>query len=95
MLRDGFDLSRETMANRMIKVAEKWIKPLYKLMKKQLLTGSVIYADETVFKCSKRTVKHRSRIRECGFTVLMSVPTKLYGYLSTSRKEQENALNGF
>ena len=30
-LRDGFELSRATMANWMIKVAEKWLKPLYKL----------------------------------------------------------------
>ena len=43
--RDGFALSRATMANRIIKVAEKWLKPLYKLMKKQLLSGNVIYAD--------------------------------------------------
>ena len=46
--RDGFSLSRATMANWIIKVAEKWLKPLYKLMKKQLLEGSAIYADETV-----------------------------------------------
>ena len=42
-LRDGFALSRATMANWIIKVAEKWLKPLYKVMKKQLLSGNVIY----------------------------------------------------
>ena len=56
-LRDGFDLSRATMANWMIKVAEKWLKPLYKLMKKQLLEGSVIYADETVVQVLKEEGK--------------------------------------
>ena len=42
-LRDGFALSRATMANWIINVAEKWLKPLYKVMKKQLLSGNVIY----------------------------------------------------
>ena len=56
-LRDGFELSRATMANWMIKVAEKWLKPLYKLMKKQLLAGSVIYADETVVQVLKEEGK--------------------------------------
>ena len=56
-LRDGFDLKRATMANWMIKVAEKWLKPLYKLMKKQLLEGSVVYADETVVQVLKEEGK--------------------------------------
>lgn len=55
--RDCFALSRATMANWMIKVAEKWLKPLYKLMKKQLLAGSVIYANETVVQVLKEEVK--------------------------------------
>ena len=55
--RDGFALSRATMANWIIKVAEKWLKPLYKLMKKQLLSGSVIYADETVVQVLKEEGK--------------------------------------
>ena len=55
--RDGFALSRATMANWIIKVAEKWLKPLYKVMKKQLLSGSVIYADETVVQVLKEEGK--------------------------------------
>lgn len=65
-LRDGFELSRATMANWMIKVAEKWLKPLYKLMKKRLLESSVIYADETVVRCSRKRARRRNRIPECG-----------------------------
>jgi len=56
-LRDGFELSRATMANWMIKVAEKWLKPLYKLMRKRLLESSVIYADETVVQVLKEEGK--------------------------------------
>ena len=55
--RDGFALSRATMANWIIKVAEKWLKPLYKLMKKQLLASNVIYADETVVQVLKEEGK--------------------------------------
>ena len=55
--RDGFALSRATMANWIIKVAEKWLKPLYKMMKKELLEGNVIYADETVVQVLKEEGK--------------------------------------
>ena len=55
--REGFALTRATMANWIIKVAEKWLKPLYKLMKKQLLASNVIYADETVVQVLKEEGK--------------------------------------
>lgn len=55
--RDGIELSRATMANWVIKVAEKWLKPVYKLMKKELLNSNVIYADETVVQVLKEDGK--------------------------------------
>ena len=35
--RQGVELSRATMANRVIRCAQSWLKPLYKHMKRQLL----------------------------------------------------------
>ena len=46
--REGISLSRATMANWVIQCSEVWLKPLYRHMKQELLTHSVIHADETV-----------------------------------------------
>lgn len=46
--RDGIDLTRATMANWVIQCAQRWLNPLYEHMRKQLLTETVIHADETV-----------------------------------------------
>ena len=44
----GAILSRTTMANWIIWSAEQWIRPICTAMKSELLTSSVIHADETV-----------------------------------------------
>ncbi len=55
--RAGIELSRATMANWIIKVSDKWLKPLYRRMKHYLLEGYVIYADETVVQVLKEDGK--------------------------------------
>ena len=52
--REGISLSRATMANWVIQCSQSWLKPLYKHMKQELLTHSVIHADETVVQVLKR-----------------------------------------
>ena len=47
-IREGVFLSRQTMANWVIRCAEDWLEPLYEKMKTQLLTHEVLHADETV-----------------------------------------------
>jgi transposase len=44
----GVTLSRAILANWVIKPSHEWLEPLYNIMKKQLLTESVVHADETV-----------------------------------------------
>lgn len=46
-LREGIPLSRQTMANWVIRSAEDFLKLLYNKMKTQLLAHDVIHADET------------------------------------------------
>ena len=46
--RQGVALSRQTMANWVIRCTEDWLGPLYERMKKRLLTREVLHADETV-----------------------------------------------
>jgi len=46
--RQGISLSRQTMANWVIRCAEDWLGPLYERMRVQLLAHQVLHADETV-----------------------------------------------
>ena len=55
--REGISLSRATMANWVIQCSQSWLKPLYKHMKQELLTHSVIHADETVVQVLKEDGK--------------------------------------
>jgi len=47
-LREGVSLSRQTMANWVIRCSQDWLEPLYEKMKTQLLSHEVLHADETV-----------------------------------------------
>ena len=98
-LRDGFELSRATMANWMIKVAEKWLKPLYKLMKKQLLESSVIYADETVVQVLKeegKTPQSDSRMWVYGSDLRSGKAIRIFEYQPDRTGERcKRFLSGF
>ena len=56
-MRDGIDISRAAMANRVIQCADKWLEPLYGHMRRQLLTENVIHADETVVQVHREAGK--------------------------------------
>jgi transposase len=47
-LRDGISISRQTMANWLIKCSKDWLEPIYDKMKEHLLAEEVLHADETV-----------------------------------------------
>jgi len=51
--RNGVQLSRNTLANWVIKCSLEWLKPIYKRMRKHLLTEPLISADETVVQVLK------------------------------------------
>ena len=46
--RYGFDISRQTMSNWVVRTSELWLKLLYDRMKGELLRQEVLHADETV-----------------------------------------------
>ena len=74
---------RDGLANWMIKVAEKWLKPLYKLMKKQLLAGSVVYSDETVVQVLKedgKTPQSDSRMWVYGSDIRSGRAIRIFEY---------------
>jgi transposase len=57
-LRNGIQLSRQTMANWMIRCSEDWLTALYDRMKERLLSeNDVLHADETVVQVLKEPGK--------------------------------------
>jgi transposase len=48
LLREGISLSRQTMANWVIRASEDWLWPVYEKLRLQLLSREVLHADETV-----------------------------------------------
>ena len=49
----GIELSRQTMANWIIKGTEQWLKPLYDRMHEHLLKQDILHADETTLQVLK------------------------------------------
>jgi len=56
-LRQGVYLSRQTMANWLIRSAEQWLRPLIDELKRRLLLRKVLHADETTFQVLKEPGK--------------------------------------
>jgi transposase len=53
----GIDISRQNMANWVIRCANDWLDPIYKTMKEELLSREVLHADETVLQVLKEPGK--------------------------------------
>ena len=97
--REGISLSRATMANWVIQCAQTWLKPLYKHMKQELLTHSVIHADETVVQVLKEDGKpatSESRMWLYASAALLRHQVRLFEYQpDRSGKRAESFLRGF
>lgn len=97
--RDGISLSRATMANWVIQCSQTWLKPLYKHMKQELLTHSVIHADETVVQVLKEDNKpatSESRMWLYASGERSKTPVRIFEYQpDRSGKRPESFLRGF
>ena len=97
--REGISLSRATMANWVIQCSEIWLKPLYRHMKQELLTHSVIHADETVVQVLKEDNKpatSESRMWLYASAALLKHQVRLFEYQpDRSGKRPESFLRGF
>ena len=51
--RQGLKLSRQTMANWLLKASEKWLQPVYDALHKRLCKEPVLHADETTLQVLK------------------------------------------
>lgn len=56
----GYALSRSTMANWVIRCSQDWLRPLYDLLKSELIKSDIINADETRIQCNKEPGKKAS-----------------------------------
>ena len=97
--RDGISLSRATMANWVIQCSQTWLKPLYKHMKQELLTHSVIHADETAVQVLKEEGKlatSESRMWLYASAALLRHQVRIFEYQpDRSGKRPESFLRGF
>ena len=97
--REGISLSRATMANWIIQCSQSWLKPLYKHMKQELLTHSVIHADETVVQVLKEDGKpatSESRMWLYTSAALLRHQVRIFEYQpDRSGKRPESFLKGF
>ena len=92
-------LSRQTMANWLLKVSEKWMQPVYDVLHEQLCREPVLHADETTLQVLKepgRSSTSKSYMwlyRTSGCTKQAIV---LYEYQPTRKAEHaETFLQGF
>ena len=98
-LMNGFQLSRQTMANWLLRSSEDWLEPLYELIKSRLALSEVLHADETTLQVLKepgkgsRTESYMWLYRTSGFC---STPVVLYEYQPTRSSAHPKAfLEGF
>ena len=95
----GASITRKTMANWVIQCSEVWLKPLYRHMKQELLTHSVIHADETVVQILKEDGKpatSESRMWLYASAALLRHQVRLFEYQpDRSGKRPESFLKGF
>ncbi|GHV57366.1 transposase [Synergistales bacterium] len=96
---NGFMLSRQTMANWMIYTSERWLEPLYDMMKSNLLREQVLHADETVLQVLKEQGR-KSRMNSYMWLYrtggISAHPIVIYEYQETrSSSHPKKFLEGF
>jgi len=97
--RQGLKLSRQTMANWLLNISEKWLRPVYDVLREQLCRESVLHADETTLQVLKETGRSSTsksymwlyRTSGCAKQAVV-----LYEYQPTRKAEHAEAfLKGF
>ena len=97
--RAGVRLSRQTMSNWVLRVAEDWLKPVYDELHRRLLQRQVLHADETtlqVLKLEGRTARSKCYMWLYRTGGDAEHPIVLYEYRPTRKAENAAAfLEGF
>ena len=97
--RQGLKLSRQTMANWLLKASEKWFQPVYDVLHEQLYKEPVLHADETTLQVLKepgRSSASKSYIWLYRTSGCAKQAIVLYEYQPTRKAEHaEHFLQGF
>ena len=97
--RAGVQLSRQTMSNWVLRVAEDWLKPVYEELHRRLIQRQVLHADETTLQVLK--LEGRAARSKCYMWLYRTSgdaksPVVLYEYRPTRKAENAAAfLEGF
>ena len=98
-LLEQLKLSRQTMANWLLKASEKWMQPVYDVLHEQLCRKPVLHADETtlqVLKESGRSSTSKSYMWLYRTSGCAKQAVVLYEYQPTRKSEHaETFLQGF
>ena len=96
---DGVTVSRQTMANWIIKCSENYLSAIYDLMVKRLLTAPALHADETevqVLKEPGRPARGKSYEWVYRTSGCVEHPVVIFDYKETRRREHpKEFLNGY
>mgnify|MGYP000274984641 FL=1 len=97
--RQGLKLSRQTMANWLLNISEKWLRPVYDLLHEQLCRKPVQHADETTLQVLKepgRSSTSKSYMWLYRTSGCAKQAVVLYEYQPTRKAEHAEAfLQGF
>ena len=97
--RHGLKLSRQTMANWLLNISEKWLRPVYDTLREQLCKEPVLHADETTLQVLKepgRSSTSKSYMWLYRTSGCAKQAVVLYEYQPTRKAEHAEAfLKGF
>ena len=97
--RQGLRLSRQTMANWLLNISEKWLRPVYDTLREQLCREPVLHADETTLQVLKepgRSSTSKSYMWLYRTSGCAKQAVVLYEYQPTRKAEHAEAfLKGF
>ena len=97
--RQGLKLSRQTMANWLLNTSEKWLRPVYDVLREQLCRELVLHADETTLQVLKepgRSSTSKSYMWLYRTSGCAKQAVVLYEYQPTRKAEHaETFLRGF
>ena len=97
--RQGLKLSRQTMANWLLNTSEKWLRPVYDVLREQLCRELVLHADETTLQVLKepgRSSTSKSYMWLYRTSGCAKQAVVLYEYQPTRKAEHAEAfLKGF
>ena len=88
--RQGLKLSRQTMANWLLKASEKWLQSVYDLLHKQLCKELVLHADETTLQVLREPGRSSTSSPTCGCSAPAAARNRPLCCMSTSPPEKRN-----